>query len=63
MWRVTKLGHKWYAVQFDTIIREANNLEDLTNDGDPTIIVGELHTAQEIVSDLGDGDIIVEEPE
>lgn len=59
MWRLSRMGHKWYAMQFDSLDDEYENIKGLVEEGDNVLLVSHLDDAQKLI----DTEIIVVEAE
>lgn len=51
MYRATKMSGVWYAVEFNNVIGEADNIEELVNGGDLTIIAETIEEIKDLVDD------------
>jgi hypothetical protein len=57
-YRLTRMGHQWYAKEFRTVRGEVENIEGLLEAGDHTLIVADLYDAERLL-DIESDDIIV----
>jgi len=62
MYRVTKMGITVFALKFDRITKERNNIEALLESGNHVLLVNDLADAAEVL-DIEENEIVVVEAE
>jgi hypothetical protein len=57
MYRISYEGQRWYAVEFDDLEDEIDNITELVESGTPVLLVDDLRDARKVID--SDQDIVV----